>query len=54
VDEPERPRTRQAGAAPTLFYRWIAHPLYAGLFLAFWATPRMSAGQLLLAAGLSI
>jgi methanethiol S-methyltransferase len=50
-------RGREA-AAPELrapfFYRWIAHPLYSGFFLAFWATPRMTAGHLLLAAGVSI
>jgi len=37
-----------------LFYRWIAHPLYSGFFLAFWATPDMTAGHLLLAIGVSI
>jgi methanethiol S-methyltransferase len=36
-----------------LFYKWVAHPLYSGFFLAFWATPRMSYGHLLLAAGVS-
>ena len=46
------------GAPPQLrapfFYRWIAHPLYSGFFLAFWATPQMTAGHLLLAVGVSI
>jgi protein-S-isoprenylcysteine O-methyltransferase Ste14 len=36
-----------------MFYKWVAHPLYAGFFLAFWATPHMSYGHLLLAAGMS-
>ena len=37
-----------------LFYKWVAHPLYSGFFLAFWATPHMSYGHLLLAAGVSV
>jgi len=37
-----------------MLYRWIAHPLYSGFFLAFWATPRMTAGHLVLAAGVSV
>ena len=36
-----------------MFYKWVAHPLYSGFFLAFWATPQMSYGHLLLAAGVS-
>jgi protein-S-isoprenylcysteine O-methyltransferase Ste14 len=50
-------RGRQA-ARPELrqpfFYRWVAHPLYAGFFIAFWAAPEMTVGHLVLACGVSI
>jgi protein-S-isoprenylcysteine O-methyltransferase Ste14 len=48
----------QRAAAPELrhpfFYRWVAHPLYSGFFLAFWSAPEMTVGHLILAAGVSV
>ena len=37
-----------------LFYKRMRHPLYSGFVLAFWATPVMSAGHALLAAGMTV
>jgi protein-S-isoprenylcysteine O-methyltransferase Ste14 len=36
-----------------LLYRYVRHPLYAGLLLSLWAIPVMTAGRLLFAIGLS-
>lgn len=35
-------------------YRWLKHPMYVGVLLAVWATPYMTIGHALLAAGMTV
>ncbi len=35
-------------------YQWLRHPMYVGVLLGVWATPKMSVGHLLLAGGMTL
>jgi protein-S-isoprenylcysteine O-methyltransferase Ste14 len=45
---------RSGGLKTGLLYKWLRHPMYVGVLLGVWATPRMTVGHLLLAAGLTL
>ena len=44
---PRQPRLKTG-----LLYRFLRHPMYVGVLLAVWATPKMTVGHALLAFGL--
>jgi len=43
----------EARFATPLLYRFVRHPLYAGLLLSFWSVPLMTVGHLVFAVGSS-
>ena len=46
-------RRHAARLKTRLLYGWLRHPMYVGVLLGVWATPRMSLGHLLLALALT-
>ena len=44
----------QAQFGTPLLYRYVRHPLYAGLLLSLWGVPLMTAGRLVFALGSSV
>jgi methanethiol S-methyltransferase len=47
-EPPRKPRLKTG-----LLYRFLRHPMYVGVLLAVWATPRMTVGHALLALGMT-
>ena len=45
---PRQPRLKTG-----LLYRWLRHPMYVGVLMGVWATPKMTVGHALLALGLT-
>jgi hypothetical protein len=48
--EPEKELSLKTG----VLYRFLRHPMYVGVLMAMWATPRMSVGHALLAGGMTL
>jgi protein-S-isoprenylcysteine O-methyltransferase Ste14 len=46
--------TESSGFVTPLLYRYVRHPMMTSFFVAFWATPHMSLGHLLLSSGMSV
>jgi isoprenylcysteine carboxyl methyltransferase (ICMT) family protein YpbQ len=46
-------RLTAAGLKTGWLYRWLRHPMYLGVLLGVWATPRMTVGHALLALSLT-
>jgi len=49
-----RRHTSNPGFVTPLIYQFIRHPIYLGLLLGLWSTPRMTQGHLLFAATMTV